>query len=196
MSYYECNMVQRFSFPHSDADCWTDDALWAHYIRPDYFAAYCILRINPDISIPYALSQIANTSVIRTHAVTWMRLKFLCEQLPTVVKRRNPRWKLPDEYKEIQTKSEEDLTNLWLFAEMSANRIGIWLHDALTSVANGTQIPTADDTKLLEFNKAIYEIREKPFGDYNWRYVSPEELAPLPWSAFFLKVFKALVFLE
>jgi len=190
MSFYELNKNQSFSFPHDSADCWTDDELWEHFMKPDSFAAFCISKLSDKTT----LTQLSKSDAVRIMAIAWLRCKFLCEVLEPhkILGKRNPKWKLPEPLSQIQTMSEEEITNRWLKVECATNRIGLWLHDLYT---HGNPME-ADTTKLQEFNKQIHTIRERPCGPYEWRNINPHSLLPVPWATFLLRLYESLVLLE
>jgi len=193
--YFTVNKIQHFTFPHSDADVWTDDALWAHYIKPDYFAAYMVRQIDATVAPATILS--ADIPGFRAAAVAWMRLKFLCEVLEPVyiLKKRNSRWRFTSE---VLTWTAEEITERSTSADVCCNIIGLKLCELLYALTKHTDTTTLKETlaewkPVLEtFNAAIHTIRSVPLALCQWYLFSPQELVPFPWCTFIERAYATL----
>jgi hypothetical protein len=195
--YFAINTAQHFSFPHSNADIWTDEQLWKHYVRPDYFTAYTVRTIDNSVAPETILSTLYDIPGFRAAAVAWMRLKFLCEVLEPVyiLKKRNPRWRFVSE---LLTWTPEEVTERCASADICCNILGITLCELLYALTKGTEADTLKkrlaewEPSLNVFNAAVNSIRASPHGECQWHLCCPRELVPLPWCTYIVNAYATL----
>jgi hypothetical protein len=196
-SYYELNCCQFFSFPHDDADRLSDDNLWIHWLSTDYFPSYCLRKLNYCVNLKDALAQLKNHKGLKIYAVTWMRLKFLCEVLDPckIIKKINRKWKIPllsEGYSLLQL-NDEEITTQCLKFEHIVNKLGLLLHDCLLAAAFNKTLPELLDIDYYEkINTSIQSIREKQLDMYVWSNENPHLLLPFAYCTFIVRALKIL----
>jgi hypothetical protein len=199
ITYYTLNQNQHFSFPHDDADTYTDDQLWYHYIRYDYLCVYLMKQLDPAVSVQPMLDTLATLPQFKSLATVWMRLKFVCEVLDphrilrkrgTFVKRPNtPLTKPP--CAAIWDWTLENLTEDYYTIDVVTNIVGLHLFDTVKSLVLNTPLPQIHDdlvTKVSSFSKQLQSLRQSPLDQCQWNRFNPHELVPYPWCMYMIRL--------
>jgi hypothetical protein len=199
INYFTLNQEQNFSFPHDDADVYTNEQLWTHYQGRNYLCVYLIKQLNPEANIYAALTTLNQQPYVKDYAAAWMRLKFLCEVMePRRILHRcegiHPKAKarLPI----LTTWTPELLTDNLYKVDVAANIIGLYLFDLVKSIVLATELPVKPvkeftDAVLL-FNEKLQAVRRNPLGaradftqgDYHWNLWNPYDLAPFAFAKY------------
>lgn len=188
ITYYTLNREQNFSFPHDNADTYTDEQLWSHYSGHNYLCAYLIRQLGHNTSP--ILNALAMQPYAKDYAAAWMRLKFLCEVMePTRVLRKRdampPKVKVRLEH--LSTWTAESLTEEFYQLEVVTNVLGQHLFDVVKSLTEGVEPPTLlpeFTDAVLAFNKKLYSLRSKPLDQCQWNLWNPYDLTPFVWARY------------
>jgi len=193
INYFTLNLEQNFSFPHDDADTYTDDQLWSHYIGRNYLCVYLIKQLDLGADIEEVLKTFAAQPYVKDYAAAWMRLKFLCEVMePKRILNRcegiHPKAKarLPI----LATWNAELLTDNLYQVDVAANTIGLYLFELVKSIVFKKELraqPTKEFTDaVIEFNKKLHAVRAKPLDQCQWNLWNPYDLAPFAFAKYII----------
>jgi len=189
ISYYTLNLEQNFSFPHDNADTYTDEQLWSHYSGQDYLCAYLIQQLGHKDPTPI-LEALAKQPHTKDYAAAWMRLKFLCEVMePTRILRK---WvtmppKVKARLEHLSTWTSESLTEEFYTLEVVTNVLGQHLFDVVKSLTEGVEPKTLSKEftdAVLAFNKKLYALSQNPLDQCQWNLWNPYDLTPFAWARY------------
>jgi hypothetical protein len=190
ISYYTLNLEQNFSFPHDNADTYTDEQLWAHYSGKNYLCAYLIRQLGHNTTT--ILDALAGQPYAKDYAAAWMRLKFLCEVMePTRILRKRdampPKAKARLQHLSIWT--AESLTEEFYQLEVVTNVLGQHLFDVVKNLTEGVEPPVLAPKftdAVLTFNKKLYALRQNPLDQHQWNLWNPNDLTPFAWASYIM----------
>lgn len=206
ITYYSLNQAQHFSFPHDNADTYTDEQLWFHYIGHEYLCVYLIRQLGHKGPVQPILDTLVELPSFKEYAVAWMRLKFLCEVMePTqILRKRNPAWQKPNSPMmkepclEIWSWTQESLFERYYKIDVVANRLGQHLFDTVKAVTLGGVVPLAAaelGEATIKFNKNLYEVRGQPLNvgvvNMQWSQWNPKDLLPYAWALYLIQAWTA-----
>jgi len=188
ITYYTLNLEQNFSFPHDNADTYTDEQLWSHYSSQDYLCAYLIRQLGHKDPHPI-LDALSRQPYAKDYAAAWMRLKFLCEVMePTrILKKRDA---MPPKVKarlNLSAWTIESLTEEFYTLEVVTNILGQHLFDvvkSLTEEAEPQALCQEFSDIIVTFNKNIYALRQTPLDQCQWNLWNPYDLMPFVWAKY------------
>lgn len=202
INYYTLNQAQHFPFPHDNADTYTDEEVWSHYIGTNYLCVYLIKQLGHKGSVQPILNKLEQHSHFKDYAVAWMRLKFLSEIMEPsyILKKRNPAWQKPncsmtkEPCVEIWSWTAESLTERYYNIDVVTNILGQHLFGVVKAYVYELNPPKTTDelaTAVKTFNKSLYEIRGKPLGEVQWKLWNPKDLIPYAWAMYLINAWSA-----
>jgi hypothetical protein len=189
ITYYTLNLEQNFSFPHDNADTYTDEYLWTHYSGQDYLCAYLIRQLGHKDPHPI-LDALSRQPYAKDYAAAWMRLKFLCEVMEPsrILKKRDA---MPPKVKarlnHLSAWTSESLTEEFYQLEVVTNILGQHLFDVVKSLTEGVEpktLPPEFTDAVLAFNKKLYSLRQMPLDQCQWNLWNPYDLTPFAWARY------------
>jgi hypothetical protein len=202
INYYTLNQAQHFPFPHDNADMYTDEELWNHYIGTNYLCVHLIKQLGHKGPIHSILDKLEQHSHFKEYAVAWMRLKFLCEVMEPsyILKKRDPTWQKPNSPMmkepcvEIWSWTGESLTERYYTIDVVANILGQHLFAVVKAYVFGLNPPKTTDevaNAVKTFNKSLYEVRGQSLGQIQWNLWNPRDLVPYAWAMYLIKAWSA-----
>ena len=200
ITYYTYNRNQNFSFPHDDADTYTDDQLWSHYKSHDYVCVYLMKQLDPSVSVVPMLDTLQSLPQFKDLATAWMRLKFVCEVLEPhrIMRKRDAFVKKPNTpltrapCAAIWDWTLETLTEDYYTIDVVTNIVGLHLFETVKSLVLGTPpLPALAPelaAKVSSFSNQVQSLRQKPLDQCQWNLYNPHELVPYPWCMYMIRL--------